>query len=490
MSVAQSLALGAILFTLYRYLIRALGIEQVGVWSFVLSTAAATRIAELGISAGVVRFVAVYAARGEVERVSLLVQTAAISAGTLVGLMMLTAYPLAGWLLSLVLQGSSLSAAVSLLPFALVSLWIGVISSIFQSGLDGIQRSDLRSWLLIIGEAFHLTMCFVLVPSQGLIGLGYARVVQSLLVALASWLLLRRFLNPAPWAPHRWHRGLFGEMTGYGVSFQITAVVGILYDPITKGLLTSFGGVAMTGYYEMASRMITQLRGIIVTANQTLVPVIADLQERKPELLLVFYSNCYNLLIYVGLPCYALVVASAPIISEFWIGHYESRFVLFSALLGAGWFLNMLNAPAYYDNLGTGALRWNTISHVLIGVLNLALGWLFGNLWGGFGVAFAWAVSLAVGSNVVTMAYHSKNRIPLAELLPNQSRKAALASVAAVIAVLVIYFQLRPVMNMAIVAILSGAAFAGIMAIPLWAHPMRKQLYELIFRGVENVKIA
>jgi O-antigen/teichoic acid export membrane protein len=64
-NVLQALAGAALLFALYRYINTTLGVEQLGIWSVVLATASASRLADLGLSAGVTRFVARDRARGE-----------------------------------------------------------------------------------------------------------------------------------------------------------------------------------------------------------------------------------------------------------------------------------------------------------------------------------------------------------------------------------------------------------------------------------------
>ena len=51
-NVLQALAGAALLFALYRYINTTLGVEQLGVWSVVLATASASRLADLGLSAG------------------------------------------------------------------------------------------------------------------------------------------------------------------------------------------------------------------------------------------------------------------------------------------------------------------------------------------------------------------------------------------------------------------------------------------------------
>ena len=60
MSLVQVVLVGISLFILYRFLLRSIGIERMGVWSVVLATTSVANVANLGISASVVRFVAKY----------------------------------------------------------------------------------------------------------------------------------------------------------------------------------------------------------------------------------------------------------------------------------------------------------------------------------------------------------------------------------------------------------------------------------------------
>lgn len=478
MSIVQVVWLGIILFILYQFLLRTIGVEQLGIWSVVLATTAVTRITDFGLSGSVVKFVAKYIARGEQDSVAGVVQTAALSVGALIGLILLAVYPFAGWLLGYIIPESGLKLALSILPYAFISLWVTAITSVFQAGLDGCQRVDLRSILLIAGATFHLLLSFTLVPTHGLIGLAYAQVIQASAVLVGSWLLLKRFCIALPVVPHRWSRSLFREMVGYGVNFQIVSIFQMLYDPITKGLLTKFGGLTMVGYYEMASKMIHQFRALIVSANQVLVPTIADLQEKEPEIIQKIYKKSYHLLVYFALPLYSIIIASTPMISELWIGRYEPIFVFFSILLAIGWLFNTLGAPAYFANLGIGDLRWNTGGHIMIGLLNAALGLLFGKLYGGTGVVIAWILSLAIGSDAIVLAYHLRHKIPLKELVPKESRGIVLACGVSLLASLFVYYRFYD-SNSIPIALAAAVSLAPLALIPaaMWLHPMRQHLF-------------
>jgi O-antigen/teichoic acid export membrane protein len=474
MSVIQIFIISAVLFVLYKFLLNTIGVEQLGVWSLVLATTSVSQIASFGLSGSVVKFVAKYRAKEDVKSVSEVIQTTVLSVGIIVAVILLIFFPLIKWILQLVMPESSFSLALSILPYALFAFWIMTVTSIFQSGLDGYQRIDIRSTLLMGGAIFHLLLCFLLVPLHGLLGLAYAKVIQNIVVLCFSWIMLRKYIKRIPIIPLKWNKKLFKEIIGYGVNFQIISIMRMLYDPVTKSLLSKFGGLPMVGYYEMSSKMIRQFRALIVSANQVLVPVIADLQEKISERIKSVYLTSYRLLFYLGVSLYSLIIISAPIISKIWIGHHESIFVLFTILLSIGWFLNTLNAPAYFIYLGTGNLRWNVISHIAIALLNVGLGFLLGIFYGGIGVVIAWIISLSLGSSIIYLSYHIKYKISLIELLPKASRAIFIVCLIGILTTLMVYnvFMVNTMVLNSIIIF----AFSIILFIFLWFHPMRKRL--------------
>ncbi len=477
MSVLQIAIIGAVLFILYQFLLNTIGVEQFGIWSLVLAITSVTQIANFGLSGSVVKFVAKYIARAENENVCGVIQTAAISVGVFAGVILLAGYPIVKWVLGLVVPDESLSLALSVLPYAFLSLWIMVIASIFQGSLDGCQRIDLRSLLLMGGAIVHLLLCFMLAPTYQLMGVAYAGVIQNFVILIGSWIVLKRLLASMPLLPCKWDTGIFKEMIGYSINFQIMSVTVMFYDPITKALLSNFGGLAMVGYYEMASRMIQQFRALIVSANQVLVPAIADLKEKTPEKIHSIYLTSYELLFYVALFLFSLIIISIPLISELWIGHYERIFVILGMLLAIGWFFNILNAPAYFTNLGTGELRWNVISHIAIALLNAGLGFLMGIFYGGIGVVIAWVFSLALGSSIIYLSYYIRYKIPLIELIPKASRTLVITCLICILSALLIQHKLNhSTVNVIMLNGMVILSFLIIIFVPVWRHPIRKHL--------------
>src|ERR1700744_1490817 len=112
----QELGSAVVLFLLYRFLIRAVGIEQFGIWSLVLATTSVVTLANQGFATSIVKFVAKYAAQEQLEDVSAIVQTAVISSGLVLAVISLGLYPAAIWLLKILLHPAALALALQVLP--------------------------------------------------------------------------------------------------------------------------------------------------------------------------------------------------------------------------------------------------------------------------------------------------------------------------------------------------------------------------------------
>jgi O-antigen/teichoic acid export membrane protein len=474
----QVLASAGVLFLLYRFLVRTIGIERLGIWSLVLATTSLVVLANQGFSTSIVKFVAKYAARESAGDVSLLLQTAAISIGLPAGVISIALYPAGVWILKLILPHPAIAEAIAILPWALVSLWLNVMLGLFQAGLAGHQLYTLCNFVEVSGAALYLASAYAMVPRLGLLGLAYSQAAVAAACVIVTWMLLRRRIPLLPLLPHRWDRRLFREIVGYGFQFQFITAAQAVREPVAKALITKFGGLAVTGFYDMASRWVVTFRELIVQANQVLVPTVSSLQEREPEAILRLYRDSYRLIFFLALPTTSFLVALSPLVSIVWLGRFEPVFVTFTGILAAGWLVNILCNPAYVVDLGTGALRWVAIGCVVTAVLNAAAGFVAGSIWGGTGVVAASMASLALGYLVVLVAFHRENRLPFRVLLPRESITMAAASLAGAILFLGFFttiwqhHALIPLVRLACLF----ALFSGFIAIAIWMHPLRRRL--------------
>lgn len=473
----------ATLFLTYRYLVRAIGIEAIGVWSVVLAITSVGRLADLGLSGSTTRFVARAIAQGGPPLAVQYAQTTALLAAGLYLCLALLAYPILGYVLHVVVPVSYLPVATALIPYALASFWLGGVTAVLFGAIDGTHRIDLKGLLIMAGAVLYLGLILILVPGRGLMGLAYAQVLQAMALLVSSWLLLRRCLAGLPMIPKRWASSVLREIIGFGSQLQLISIMVVLSEPVTKALLSRFGGLAAAGYYEMATRMVQQVRGLLVNANQVLVPTIADLQERNVESVPRLYDDSYRVMVFLSLPMFTALVALTPLISDWWVGRLEPRFVLFAVLLGLAWLVNAISAPAYFSGMARGRIRWNLAGHVTQAGLNVILGAFLGILWGGVGVVAGAATALIAGSMVTILGYHTEQAERLMALFPRESARLAVVCLAVVVAAFAAYYLLRLRQQAApgVVEFLTLLVVLPTLTWFVWQHPLRERLVSWAF---------
>jgi O-antigen/teichoic acid export membrane protein len=488
-SVVQIAISGISLFILYRFLLETIGVVQMGIWSLVLAMSSMIQVSNFGLTGSIVKNIADYDALGDKRSIARAIQTAAISIAFLSLAFIVCAYPGAKYYFGFAMEGQAYNDALEVLPPALAAFWILMVTSIYQSGLYGCQLITQRNGILVIESISHLILCVYLAPRYGLLGLAYARIIQNAVTLMASVLLLKRHLPELPIFPHCWDKKLFKEMIGYATSFQVISLLTMLADPVTKALLARFGSISMVGYFEMASKLVQQFRALIGSANQVLVPTFAHLKQLEPHRITTLYLSSYRLTFYLSLAGFGLLVICAPLISSVWVGRYEPFFVWSTIVLCAGWLINTLSIPAYYACMGTGDMRINVVAHIVMTILNIMLSVFFGWFLGGLGVVLAWGIALAIGGILLIILFCRDYRIPFGALLPAPDRilsSCCIAGIAFAYLVLVSLPEasesLMVKLNLSVIrqSFITGGAmilvYLGFMIVPLWSHPLRKNL--------------
>ncbi len=421
-SIIQVIVSAALLFELYRFLLRQLGSEQIGVWSLVIASTAIARLGESGIGGGVTKFVAGDLGNQDRARAASTISMSAVATAVIIGLICLAVAPsLSVGLAKLIARPDLLASGQALLPWALATLWLGSVSQIFLNALDACQRSDLKAIAVIIGAIGQILVAYLIVPRYGLLGLGSVQLAQTAATMAVAIVYLIATLKPDPGAWLAYDRKRFIEILRYGGGFQFSAIGILLFDPTVKALLAVFGGLGLTGFYEMANRAVGQFRAIIVEGYHVLVPYLAHRaanQEMDSAQMVSTYRAAHGLLLAIAIPGYALLAAALPAIFTLWLGRYDADFVQIGVILTIGGLINTLVISHYFIFLAIGKLRWNIWSHIAIGVLNVLFAGLGGWLYGGIGVVVGAMAALALGSLVLPIAFHREFALRLRDFAP------------------------------------------------------------------------
>jgi len=407
-AAVQVVVVGLMYFFLYKYLIKELGPAKLGIWALVISTSSIANFANFGITSGLVKFVADFKEKGDAEQMHKLIFTAFLSIVGFFAVLIMVGYLCVDLIIHQVIEKQYIGVALQLLPYALLCLFLNEIGGVYTSILEGFQKNYLRNIIYISMSVLFLLITYLLVPRFGLMGVAYAQVIQSAVIFVTAYVTGTTLLEGHAVFKWNWDKKIFKQLINYGSKFQLVSLLQILFEPTTKTLLTRFGGLAAVGYYEMASRLVNQVRALIVNANQVMIPVVAQASHKGLDEVRRLYLRTMSVTLFINVPLICAVICFSGYISLYWIGHVEPAFTFPLIVLAVSMFFNIMCGPAYFSSLGQGKLNLLVYIHLFMAVLNVVLGFGLGYLFSANGVILSWGTTFGFAS-VLLIFYYQRN---------------------------------------------------------------------------------
>lgn len=428
-AIIQVVIVGIVYLILYKFVLTQIGIKLLGVWSLIIATTSVVSLANFGISSSIVKFVSTYNTRKRTDLIIKLIFTSLIFTISTYTLISIIIYFLGTRLLHFIIEEDYINIAITILPFSLISLILNATSGVFNSAIDGIQKNYIKSYIIIFSSIVLLFLSILLTPKFGILGLVYAQIFQSIFVLILTIFSFKKLFHISLNFRWNWDSTLFKEIFNYGIKVQVSSILEMTFEPIAKFLLSKFGGLTMVGYYEMATRLVVQLRSLIVSANQVIIPVIAESKENNPSNINIIYIKLFSISLYLNILLTTFIIVSAPVISLIWIGHYESIFVNIVILSSISMFFNISSTPAYFNYMGEGKLNWIVMSILISFLTNILLGYLLGFNFGGIGVIISFNIALVLHAILLLSAFHKFKEIKIHALISHYDLKLIFSSI-------------------------------------------------------------
>lgn len=416
-SVVQVVITGLVYFFIYRILFFQLGVELLGIWSLTVAAASVANLSNLGFSTALVKYVAEYEAREESGKISKLLYTSVISISVLFILMGILVYILAFFFITRLIEIKYFDLAMTVLPISLSGLFFFSAGNILTSALEGFQKNYIRNIIYGTTSVLYLVMAIILIPRLGLTGLAIAQAIQAFIVLIVSYYFITKIQKGFSIKEMKWDRQAFKELLNYGYKMQVISIGQILTDPLTKILISRFHGINTLGFYEMASRVIGQLRQVIAGMDQITMPIVSHFQQTHKITIKYIYEKGFSFVLFIAFPLFAGIILFTPYLSRIWIGNVEPVFMNCIYILAAGMLINVLNVQAYFNSLGEGRLNGILFMTLFILLFNTIIGIIAGYFIPVYGVVIAYAMATASGSVLFINNYHRTTGITLKEIL-------------------------------------------------------------------------
>ncbi|WP_228853133.1 oligosaccharide flippase family protein [Aegicerativicinus sediminis] len=415
LSVLQITISALVILVIYKFVINSVGIEEFGLWSLIISVTSFSELGNFGFSGSLIKYSAELSTRNSFKELIGLLNVSFIFLALLTGVLLLAVYTIGDLILPFLVESNLVELGKNVMLFILLGLYLNVLAGLFFAVLEGLNISYLKSISIIIASITYLVSTIYMVNSFGLIGLAYAYVIQaSVYFILGIYCICKRIKN-YHFFKLKIPKGLWRRFVSYSVKFMFIGLSQTLYDPVTKVILSRFGGLSFVALFEVATKLIIQVRGLVLGILKNILPKIVALKSLngngtlEKQFSYVFKLNLVLLIITLG-----LILPNLKIISIMFIGTFDVNFVLVGLILILGWFINSITISAYIFNLGTAHLSWNLISHIAIGILNLVFCLITGLVFSsGVGIILSWSLSLSLGSLLLLIEYHKRNHLDI-----------------------------------------------------------------------------
>ncbi len=360
-SVIEILATLVLTFINYRVLIQSSGVSSLGVWAAIYAWLSIVRLTDMGMGSALTRYISALDPKDDKSRIVVLMHTGIISNGAAFFLLSIVLAAAITMTLPMIVGQDHVAMAANALPWMVAGLIVNSWSGVVMSSLMAFHMGYLRSILAILSSLIQLVLAVLLIPEYGITGLAIAQLVQFSLLTISGWIavcvILERY--EPPWK-FRWT--VFKEMLGFSAKLQFAGLVNGLFEPLSKILISRFGGMAMLGLYEAAFRGVFMARNVAVQASTATVPAMTRYVSTEHEQARALYITTYrNVLRFMGVTMAGVVIGS-PLISYFWFNELNWTFIGMTALLAMGVTASGWCTPAYNLGLATGRLRGNIVA--------------------------------------------------------------------------------------------------------------------------------
>jgi O-antigen/teichoic acid export membrane protein len=413
-------------FILAPIMIGRLGLDAFGVWAVTGAFAMYAGLLDLGIGRSLSRFVAVYEAEGDHERIPECVGLGVIAV-LLVGCAAAAAAAAAAPFLSDrlgVLDAESMRVVV----LSAVAIWT-------LNGIDGVM------------SAVGIGMRRMVPPNvAGTVGISLNFAFSLAALALSSELELYALANAAAAAAglvpsyfalrYVWEgrllalprRSLVYEVLGFSIKNQVGWLADLVNLQTDKVVIALMIDVRAAAAYEIASRVVMAVRSTAILTISAMIPTAAArIVSEGHEVIRATYGRHTLRTCAIAFPLFVAASVTAPFLLIGWLGSAPAQSELLVPLLTSAYLVNITTGVGTSVAVAAGDPGLAASNAVQIAVLNVLLTVALAPLLGLWGVALGTFVAVSAGSILFNVRFMRKFNLPWRRFLAAVLKPGALA---------------------------------------------------------------
>lgn len=428
------------------YILKRLGDDQYGIWLLIGAFVGYLGLADFGLKASFVKFVAEYHARGDQHGINGVFTTGLTVYSVLGFIILAIAYPSVGPILNFFTIPQGLEdQARFVLQMGIIVFMLGNIALVYQSMIDGLQRMDISTGISILLSICNLAgSVLVLELGFGIRGLAVNQLITQVIGTALTRYFSHRFYTELRF-DLKSTRNYLSTFFRYGLNLQVGNIAGLIRTHFDKLVVNRFIDAAHVTLYEIGSRFPLTLSHFPIVGLSPLIPASSELEIRRGRLAVyeVFSKVSRYLAVVAVLLFMAATVTAQPLIDA-WVGPGYDRSVVVMRILCIGYFFNTIAAPASHMVAGIGRPEFLRNAEGISLLLNVVLSILLIKQFGFYGAPIGTSIAMSVADVYCLWVFHRFLERPLFPFLKNTFLKPVLCGLLAGLAAFAVSFILIP----------------------------------------------
>lgn len=382
--LAYALGLPLALFV-SRFIVHKIGLSAFGIWAALTVVMSFASLLDLGVTTPLVKYTAEYMTGRRDHDVNVLLNTSMVFYFIAGGLCAGGGALASGWVLIHLFHVGSNDLQLRTLYFAvIIGFWASLTFSVLQSLLVGLQRVDLVARLnLLFNVLGAIGNVVALSLGMGINGLAVTWLAVTVLTVAANWAIARRLFPALRLDPRLFRWRELRHIMGFSTRVQVTSLTLFLNDQVDRTLIAYVLGPASLGFYQLAARVATSLRGVSFALLGGFVAASSDMaatgqHERLQRLCL--RATRYIATVDYGL-CAGVACLAQPLVWA-WLGPGYGRVGQTLVLILAGYAVWLPTQPTSeaLNGLGRPQIRMRAdLAFLCLHIpLSVVLIWRFG----------------------------------------------------------------------------------------------------------------
>lgn len=387
-----------------------IGIEQYGIWILVGSVIAILGLLQIGVARGTIRFIALHAARQELDVVRSIVSYSV--AWHLAAAVLLAPV---GWLVAeyllphLNVSADLVSTAQGVFLLAFAYFFFGAAMRPIVALPIGLERMWITSVATIASQAVYaVAVIGLLVAGAGLYALPIALFIQAAFLSAACYVAGRRLIGAVFGNPFALDRTVRRDLLKFGGWYQVNNISAVVNTETDAVVIAASVDVSTVGYYGIGSRLAALVRLLPLTLLPPLLPAATGMHAEGNEKKIadtVLQGGRLIGLLTIGLA--GFVIATSPLIMTFWLGQTYPDVAGITALLVVAYAVNNLTGVGTTVVSAIGKPRYESEYAVLGVILNIAATVLLAPFFGLWGVLAGTVIGVTISSLYFLWRFHT-----------------------------------------------------------------------------------